>query len=195
MLPIYEANIDSFDTGICALSLVENPATESMLLCFDDDAQKPKPMKFSVANDEKRILTGLIMCADRPIYRRDDSGYEYFVLFKREVLEAMAERMLLFGTENVFNFYHNPEEPIGGMKCREFYFKDVERGINPKGFEDIEDGSMFGTFHVTNDEVWETVKNGTFGISLEGLFNYELIESAEDKLLSEIEEIIKKIAG
>lgn len=191
MLPVYEAQIDSVDTGICALSLVNNPATESMLLCFEEDARR---MQFSVVNEEKRILTGLIMCADRPIYRRTAGGQEYYILFRREVLEAMAERMLLFGTENVFNFNHNPELPIYGMKCREIYFKDIERGICPKGFEDVEDGSMFGTFHVTDDNVWEEVKTGKFGISLEGVFDYQLVETEEDKLLAEIEEIIKQIA-
>ena len=157
MLPVYEANINDLDTGICALSLVDRPATEAMLLCFDEDK---KLVQFSIENPEKRILTGLIMCADRPIYRRDASGYEYYVVFKKEVLEAMSERMLLFGTQNIFNFQHDAQQPIYGMKCREVYFKDVERGINPKGFEDVEDGSMFGTFHVTDDEVWERLRTG-----------------------------------
>lgn len=192
MFPIYQANVDTLDTGICALSLVTEPATESMLLCFSSETQKH--IQFSVDNPEKKILTGLIMCADRPIYRMDASGYEYYIVFSRDVLEKMAERMLLFGTQNVFNFQHDAQQPIYGIKCREVYLKNVERGVNPKGFEDIEDGSLFGTFHVTDDEVWEKVKDGTFGISLEGFFEYQMVESPEDKLLNEIEEIIKQIA-
>jgi hypothetical protein len=42
-----------------------------------------------------------------------------------------------------------------------------------KGFEDVPDGSWFGSFKVDNDEVWKLVKEGKVrGFSVEGQFNY-----------------------
>ena len=54
--------------------------------------------------------------------------------------------------------------------------KDVDKGINPVGFDDIENGSLFGKYRVLNDEVWADVKAGKFkGFSIEGYFG--VIES------------------
>ena len=62
------------------------------------------------------------------------------------------------------------------LKLEELFIKDVDKGINPVGFEDIEHGSLFGKYRVLNDEVWADVKAGKFkGFSLEGYFG--VIES------------------
>lgn len=194
-LPIYDAVISDESSGMYALALVDKPAVESMVLCFKEDKEQ---MKFKVENEEKRIITGLIMACNRPIYRIGMSGYEYYIRFSKETLEVMVEKLLFDGFQNRFNFQHNPEDEIKGMLCRELYFKDIERGINPQGFEDVEDGSLFGTFYVADDAVWEKVKNGTFGFSLEGYFDCEEVEmSAEDKETEEhyveIIEMLSKI--
>jgi len=42
-----------------------------------------------------------------------------------------------------------------------------------KGFENVPDGSWFGSFKVDNDEVWQLIKDGKVkGFSVEGVFNY-----------------------
>lgn len=52
----------------------------------------------------------------------------------------------------------------------ESYIIDKARGINPPiGYEDVTDGSWFGSFKVENEEVWENRKAFT-GFSVEGLF-------------------------
>ena len=59
----------------------------------------------------------------------------------------------------------------------EIFIKDVEKGINPSGFEDIENGSLFATYKVNNDIIWEKIKDGTFqGFSLEGIFDLEQVK-------------------
>lgn len=73
----------------------------------------------------------------------------------------------------------------------ESYIIDRQRGITPpKGFEDIADGSWFGSFKVENDNIWQEVKAGTFkGFSVEGLFMYE----RTGKVVTPEEEIMKQI--
>ena len=71
----------------------------------------------------------------------------------------------------------------------------MERGVNPKGFEDIEDKSLFGTYKVLNDDVWGKIKDGTFkGFSLEGVFDMVEVkeQSEEDKLMDEVLDLLEK---
>ena len=54
------------------------------------------------------------------------------------------------------------------------FVKDAEKGVNPKGFEEYADGSIFAEFHIMNDEVWNAIKDGTYkGFSLAGCFTVE----------------------
>ena len=55
----------------------------------------------------------------------------------------------------------------------ETFIKDSERGISPKGFEDVSDGSLFVTFKIEDDGLWEECLNGTAlnGFSIECFAN------------------------
>jgi hypothetical protein len=73
----------------------------------------------------------------------------------------------------------------------QYFIKDTDAGVNPTGFEEIADGSLFAEFHIVNDEVWEQVKDGTFkGYSLEGVFD---LVPEQDK--DEIQEIVDLLDG
>ena len=65
------------------------------------------------------------------------------------------------------------------------------------GFEDVADGSWFGSFYVENNDVWNQVKSGELrGFSVEGLFDYEEPKkelSPEEQALKKIEELLKEI--
>ena len=62
----------------------------------------------------------------------------------------------------------------------------------PKGFEDLPDGSWFGSYKVDNEAVWNDIKAGTFkGFSVEGMFIPERSEDVvEAAMVSLIEAII-----
>ena len=69
---------------------------------------------------------------------------------------------------------HVDGSEVEGVEMVQFFIKDTARGVSPEGFDGIADGSLFAEFHVTNDEVWARVKDGTFkGFSLEGVFDLE----------------------
>jgi len=60
-----------------------------------------------------------------------------------------------------------------------------------KGFEDVANGSWFGSFYVENDEVWKQVKAGEYrGFSVEGLFDYEEPKSYEEQMLEKIKNLL-----
>jgi hypothetical protein len=63
-----------------------------------------------------------------------------------------------------------------------------------KGFEDVPDGSLFGSFYVENDEVWGAIKDGKLkGFSVEGLFQYEIPKPTEEEILQGIQKLFALI--
>lgn len=180
--PIYKAALteDQNETGMYFISLVDDPAVECDFLAFE----KVQNLTFKVENEEKRIVTGLVMPADRPILRQDFNGL-YYILYDKDTIIAMAERFLAMGLANNVDTMHNFEVE-DGVFLREMYIKDSERGISPKGFEDVEEGSLFATYHILNDEVWAKVKEGEFkGFSLAGIFAEEEFNEVEDDMTEE----------
>ena len=62
---------------------------------------------------------------------------------------------------------------VEGVQMVQYFIKDSARGVNPEGFADVADGSLFAEFHVLNDDVWAAIKAGTYnGFSLEGVFDF-----------------------
>lgn len=180
--PIYKAALteDQNETGMYFISLVDDPAVECDFLAFEN----VQNLTFKVENEEKRIVTGLVMPADRPILRQDYNGL-YYILYDKDTIIAMAERFLAMGIANNVDTNHNFEVE-DGVFLREMYIKDSERGISPKGFEDVEEGSLFATYHILNDEVWDKVKKGEFkGYSLAGIFKEEEFGAVEDDITEE----------
>lgn len=190
--PIYEALLTDVTDGIYTVSLVDAPAVQSNWMYFKEDR---KPLQFKVENEEKRLVMGVVMRADYPIYRISPNGEEYYIKFSKETIENLAEKMLFDNTNNNINLNHNPNDYVEDVYLREIFIKSVEKGINPKGFEDIEDGSLFAIYKIHSDEVWERVKKGEFkGFSIEVLVHSQEVEMEDEtQLLSEILDLLKKI--
>lgn len=192
MIPIYKVVIDDAETGIDRISLVQMPAVESNFLAFADNK---KQVMFS-ANEEQQMIMGVLARADYPIYRNDEQLGEYYVQFGKEVIKQMAEKLLADNHQNWINIEHVENSDVDGVYMLEMFIKDTNKGINPAGFDDISDGSLFATFKVRNPKVWEYIKNGTFkGFSIEGLFGFEQVdeETNDEKLYDEILDILDKI--
>lgn len=168
-IPVFEAKIDGLDCGIYKISLVDIPAVESNFIYFN---KQDRLMKFSIDNEEQHMITGVIMRANFNIYRYDEELGEYYIKYSPETIKIMAEKMMIDNTFNNINIMHSDGSDIEGVNLVELFIKDETKGINPSGFEDIENGSLFATYKINNPIVWEEIKNGTFkGLSLEGIFD------------------------
>lgn len=176
-IPCYRATIDSEDAGMYVVSLVDEPAVEVDFLAFN----KQKSLEFKVQDEEQRMCLGVVMRPNYPMYRRDESGFEYYIEYSPETIHQMCEKY--FAELNINNVDTNHSfELIDGVTLVQAFFKDVEKGINPVGFEDLPDDTLFFQYHITNDEIWEGVKDGTWkGFSLAGYFNVEPIELKKNK--------------
>lgn len=163
-LPLYECTIDADNCGIVRISLVDRPAVDK-----DFVALKAAPLRLQVASEERRIVRGVVVRADYPIYRNDEDG-EYYIIYTAPVIRQIAERFLKDGRQNYVNIMHATGD-IDGVHLVELYIKDSAAGIAPAGFDDVADGSLFAEYRVERDDVWQAIREGTFrGFSLEGYF-------------------------
>ena len=191
MIPIYEAIIDTFDTGIYKISLVDMPAVESDFVYFKEQNEK---QNFSIENEEQHMVTGVLMRSDFPIYRYSENFGEYYLKFSKETIKKMAEKMMEDKTFNNINLQHEDGSDIEGVKLIEIFIKDSEKGISPKGFEYIEEGSLFATYKVENEDIWNEIKSGTFkGFSIEAILNLEKVKMQEHTKEKNISNKIMKL--
>lgn len=129
--------------------------------------------KFAIDDEEERIISGPLMLADTPIYRNDQNG-EYYVIFTKDTIKQIAQKFFKKGYQKNVNLMHDSGQTVSGLTMFESWISDEKRGImGMKGFENVPDGSWFGSFKVDNDEVWQLIKDGKVkGFSVEGVFNY-----------------------
>jgi hypothetical protein len=97
-------------------------------------------------------------------------------MYSKETIALMAEKYFKEGFHNNVDTMHNFEYEEG-ITLTQMFIKDVEKGVNPVGFEDLADGSLFAEFHIENNEVWDAIKDGTYrGFSLAGVFEIAEVE-------------------
>ena len=181
-LPLYRVALAD-DDGVLRVSLVENPAVESDFEVFrKEEAQRPA--LYSVQDEDKHLVRGVILRADYPIYRNDGRG-GYYVTFGADVIREAAERFIADGHANAVDTDHDGKE-VDGVQMVQLFIKDAAAGVAPEGFDDIADGSLFGEYHVTDPDIWDEIKAGTWkGFSVE-IF-YKLIPAAEPMAAAEKE--------
>ena len=185
-LPVYNIILNDEDEsqGLSVVSIVTDPAVCEQLYCFDK-AEK-KQLIFADETNEQKCITSVAILADTPIYRIDEYGNPYYVVFQKQVIRDLVEKYSKDGYQNLVSFEHNGEI-VNDFVLIESYFVDKEKGIAPEKF-DVSDGSWIVTYKCTNDEVWEKVKNelGTGGYSIE--INCEIEPApADQEILDEPE--------
>lgn len=133
---------------------------------------KPTEQAFAIQDEEKRIISGPLMIANQKIYRNDPELGEYEVFFSPETIKKIAIKLAKKGFQNNINLMHRADMQIPGVTLFEIFQSDKSRGIMPmKGFEDLADGTLFGSMFVENDVAWQMVKDGLIkGFSVEGNF-------------------------
>ena len=189
-LPVYKLVISNdlgSDIEVDAVALVEAPAIERNFMAFDGAVR----LTF---NEERRIVSGPAMLADYPIYRRNDTYGEHYVVFDKEQIQAIANRFLAKGYAKSFNLFHDPSQTTDGVSVLNSFVTDEQMGIMPmKGYEDAKDGSWFLSAKINDDAIWQKVKDGEIqGFSVEGMFIYKEADEP-NPLLAALELIYNSI--
>ena len=166
-LPLYELMFDDNDStlGCSKISLVESPAVEEFFLKFSKDEQEKEHKSFYFKDDSKRIITGIAMRADYPIYRNQD-GQEFYVQFSKYTIEKMMQKFMK--EQRLFDISLDHNKDVRDCYLIESFIINKERGICPNEFSDVEDGSWIISVKIENQDVWNKICSGEVkGFSIE----------------------------
>ena len=146
---------------------------DAMINWAERKLRQIEKQSFAIQDEDEKIISGPLMLADTPIYRNDQNG-EYYVQFTKETIKQIAQKFFRKGYHQNVNLMHDSGSIVNGLTMFESWISDEKRGIKPMlGFENVPDGSWFGSFKVENEDVWKLIKDGKVkGFSVEGVFNY-----------------------
>ena len=187
-LPVYLLDISddpNAGTEVNFVALVDRPAIKM-------NWQKFEAMKEEFFLDtSKHIISGPLMIADMLIYRKDKEFGEYNAVFTAETIAKIAKKFFQKGFQSNVNLMHSGDMPVPGAVMFESWIVDRANGKMPmKGYEDVPDGSWFGSFLINDPTTWTLIENGDLkGFSVEGLFQYK----PQIKTKFSDEEIVEKI--
>lgn len=171
MLPIYKVEFDEKDKEICFdfNSTVDFPAHVRAFEKYGEDG-----VKNFFAEDERRRITGVMIAADVPIFRRCPMLGDHFVVFFPEEIYKLHERWNEFGFSNNLNKQHDPGQIVDlndAFLVEQWLVRN--KGFIPEALvkQAIRDGSLMASYQIRSDAFWQDIKNGKYnGFSIEGMF-------------------------
>lgn len=157
-LKCYQVGLDS---ETFAIGLVEDPAISVNFIHMSEQ----KPIRVCLEDNDRHLVYGPVLTPDVPIYRRTDEE-EFYITFPKNVVEKMAHQYMEEG--RLWSFTENHDSIADDTVVVESW---VKMGKNDKSVElgiDVPDGTWMMGVHITNDELWNKVKNGELkGFSIE----------------------------
>lgn len=185
-LPLFRLTISDEEDGVNIISLVDMPAVEKNFIKLSEE------IKLSL-NDDKRELLGVALIPDMPIYRRDERG-EYYITFSADAVRKISIDFFRKQNENNADIQHS-ENLQEGITYFQSMLIDHERGIAPKPFDDMPNGTWIVGCKVDNDDVWEAVKRGEVkGFSIDGYFSEDM-EKPKDDTISSLDGLMDWLKG
>lgn len=171
-LPVYVWDIDEFEKsdGISIMSIVGDPAVEKNFMCFSRSGGRASQFRYSL-NEEKRIITGVAIRADYPIYRNDENG-EYYTVFDAKVIEKLVYKFMRDMRHKEVNVNHSAS--VEGVYLIESFFLSQAHRLSWPEFADVAPGSWITSYKVDNDQLWQQIKAGRlngFSIEVSGTIN------------------------
>ena len=173
----YKVGVDS---ETYAISLVLEPAIEETLVALSEQ----KEIKVQMANEEKHMVYSAVLVPDRPIYRRNEEGEEFYVEFTKESIERMSQQFLKEYKQNEITLDH--ETMASDITVVESWIKSdlhkdksVALGLN----ENLPIGTWFAGMKVNQIDVWERIKNNELkGFSVESLIRLEEFSKIDNNM-------------
>jgi hypothetical protein len=156
------------ESGIYAISLVDDPATKELFISLKAEQTD---IQLATANEEKRIVVGPVLIPNQLIMRNDPDGGEPFnIMFEAETIAEIHEKFIKNGFQNNSTIEHDGKF-IEDVTFTETWIKEDE--VHDKsvlyGFKHPI-GTLYGMQKINNDEVWnDYIKTGKVkGFSIDG---------------------------
>jgi len=182
--PVYDAEMvdGNFNHGTNTISLVSNPATKQPVFLFnsheeEDTIQISDTLKFASANTKKGLIEGVLMVANKPIFR-NINGKKFYLRFTPELIEKMMFKFMKNQFGKNVNLEHDPNSKAHDCYLVEIYIYDPERGRTlptHMSEEEVTPGSLIVTLKIEDPEILKKVEEGEIiGYSLEGNFGLKM---------------------
>jgi hypothetical protein len=167
--------------GVYAISLVENPAMEGLFIALS----KQEEIKFAEVDKEQRILMGLVLEPNKPVYR-NQGGEEFNIVFNEETIKELSHNFFKLGYQQNSTIEHEKENKIDGVTFVESWIvedSEIDKSAN-FGFS-YPKGSWIATMKVDSDEVWNNyVKTGKVqGFSVDALLSLEEVKLSKNQTI------------
>jgi hypothetical protein len=183
----YQANYNkAINKGVFAISLVESPAMEGNFIALN----KNEEIQFKEVDKEQRILMGLVLEPNKPIYR-NQNGEEFNIVFNEETIKELSHGFFQFGNQSNSTIEHEPTQKIEGVTFVESWIVEdskIDKSAN-FGFS-YPKGSWIATMKVDSSDVWENyVKTGKVkGFSIDAMLSLEEVNLKSSIIMSKQEE-------
>ena len=157
------------ESGIYAISLVDDPATKELFISLSSETETD--IQLATVDNEKRIVVGAVLIPNQLILRKDPNGGEPFnIMFEAETIKGIQEKFVKNGFQNNSTIEHDGKF-IEDVTFTETWIK--EDNVHDKsvlyGFNQPI-GTLFAIQKINNDEVWnDYIKTGKVkGFSIDG---------------------------
>jgi len=93
----YEVVFDKLkNKGVYGISLVHDPAMEGTFIALSKEDNK---IKLAEIDKEQRILIGLVLEPNKPIYRNQD-GEEFNIIFNEETIKDLSHNFFIANNQS-----------------------------------------------------------------------------------------------
>ena len=165
-LPTYDIVIDpeKLDQGVAMISLVDEPAIQVDWIKLANEGAKNLTFK---ATKDKQLLYGPFLIPDMLIYRFDEQLGEYYVRFRKDQIELIAEKFNNDLNGRNINFQHS-SKMVEASVVENWLITDGADKSQNFGFS-LPEGTWFGGVKVKDLDFWNSsVKNNEVkGFSVE----------------------------
>jgi len=190
----YELKYTKGEDGVFCMSTVENPATKTQLVMFDDEM---KAMQFQ--DDEKRIIYSVAMRPNMLIPRKDINGEPAMVFYTEETVSDLQQNFFKNNSHNGATINHDKNLRKDMYAFESWIVEDPEKDKATSLGLQVQKGDWVMAQKVDNPEVWEDIKKGKLtGFSIEAylepVLTNENIEMTKEEVDARIKAVIQMTA-
>lgn len=185
----YELKYTKGEDGVFCMSTVENPATKTQLVMFDDELEA---MEFQ--DDEKRVIYSVAMRPNMLIPRKDINGEPAMVFYSEETVNDLQQNFFKNNSHNGATINHDKNLRKDMYAFESWIVQDPEKDKATSLGLQVQKGDWVMAQKVDNPEVWEDIKKGKLtGFSIEAYLEPVLTNENIEMTQEEIDARIKKI--
>ena len=185
----YELKYTKGEDGVFCMSTVENPATKTQLVMFDDEM---KAMEFQ--DDEKRVIYSVAMRPNMLIPRKDINGEPAMVFYSEETVNDLQQNFFKNNSHNGATINHDKNLRKDMYAFESWIVQDPEKDKATSLGLQVQKGDWVMAQKVDNPEVWEDIKKGKLtGFSIEAYLEPVLTNNQIEMTKEEVDARIKAV--